>query len=79
MVVVSRMPRVVPFLVVAVLLVGGLALKGAAGALLLLLLAALLSFLLVLSWPALRPGPRLLRVLVLGLLVVRALTFLFPK
>ena len=75
LVVVSRLPRWVPFAVVAALLIGGLAVKGVLGAVLLLVLAALLSVLLLLSWPALRQGPRAVRVAVLAVLVIRAVTF----
>ena len=78
-VLVSRLPRVVPFLLVAVLLVAGLLLQGLLGAVLLLLLAALLSVLLALSWPALLPAARLLRLAVVALVVVRAVAFLTSK
>ena len=70
------MPRAVPFLVVAGLLVGGLLAQGVVGCVLLFLLAALLGSLLVLAWPALQPVPRLLRLAVLAVVVVRALSFL---
>ena len=73
---VGRLPKVVPFLVVAGLLVGGLLAKGAVGAVLLLVLAALLGTLLALAWPALHPGPRALRVAVVLVVVVRALSFI---
>jgi hypothetical protein len=72
----SGLPRAVPFLVVAVLLVGGLLAQGVVGGLLLLLLALLLGTLLALSWPALHPGPKALRVAVVALVAVRAVTFL---
>jgi hypothetical protein len=72
----ARLPRFVPFLVVVGLLLGGLLAQGALGAVLLLVLATLLGTLLYLSWPALQPSPRLLRSLVLALLLVRAATFL---
>lgn len=75
MVLLSRSPRFVPFLVVAALLVSGLVVKGAVGAVLLLVLAALLGSLLALSWPALQPGARLLRVAVVGLVAVRGVSF----
>lgn len=75
-VLVARLPKWVPFLVVGVLLVGGLLTQGVLGAVLLLVLAALLTALLVLSWPALQPAPRTLRTLVLALLLVRAVSFL---
>lgn len=71
-----RLPRVVPFLLVAALLLAGLGLKGVAGAVLLLVLAALLAALLVLSWPVLAPPARLLRVATLALLVGAALNYL---
>lgn len=75
MVLLNRLPRFVPFLVVAALLVSGLVVKGVLGAVLLLVLATLLGSLLALSWPALQPGPRLLRVAVVGLVAVRAVSF----
>jgi hypothetical protein len=74
--VVSRLPRAVPFLVVVALLLGGLAVQGVVGGLLLLVLAAALGSLLLLSWPVLEPGPRLLRLSVVALVAVRAGTFL---
>jgi hypothetical protein len=72
----SGLPRAVPFLVVATLLVGGLLAQGVVGGVLLLVLALLLGTLLALSWPALQPGPRVLRVAVVGVVAVRAVTFL---
>ena len=72
----GRMPRAIPFLVVAGLLVGGLLAQGVVGCVLLLLLGALLGSLLVLAWPALQPGPRLLRLAVVAVVVVRGLSFL---
>lgn len=75
-VLVHRLPRAVPFLVVAALLLGGLLLQGVAGAGLLLVLVALLSVLLFLSWPTLDPRSRALRLGVLALLAVRTLSFL---
>jgi hypothetical protein len=72
----GQLPRWVPFLVVAVLLVVGLLAQGVVGAVLLLLLAVLLGSLLVLSWPALQPPARLLRLAVVTLIAVRAVGFL---
>ena len=69
LVLLGRLPRAVPFLVVLALLVGGLALQGPAGALLLLLLAAFAGWVTYLAWPVLVPGARSVRVLVLVLLV----------
>lgn len=64
-VLVSRLPRFVPFLVVLGLLVGGLLLPGPAGAALLLVLAVLMGALLFLAWPALPQQGRVLRAAVL--------------
>lgn len=72
----GRMPRWVPFVVVAVLLVGALVAQGLLGGVLLLVLAALLAVLLTLSWPALQPAARLLRLAVVALVAVRAVVFL---
>ena len=75
-VLVSRLPKAVPFLLVAGLLVAGLLVQGVVGGLLLLVLGGLLGALLYLSWPALEQGPRLLRTAVVGIVVVRAVSFL---
>ena len=73
----ARLPRAVPFLLVLGLLVAGLLARGAAGGVLLLVLALLLGVLLLLSWPALDPRPRALRSTVVLLVVLRGLLFLF--
>jgi hypothetical protein len=72
----AGLPRVVPFLLVAGLLVGGLLAQGVLGGVLLLLLAAVLGTLLVLAWPALHPGPRAVRLVVVLAVAVRGLSFL---
>ena len=72
----ARLPRIVPFLVVLGLLLGGLLLQGVAGALLLLVLSALLGVLLSLAWPALPERARLIRLAVVVVLAVRAVLFL---
>ena len=72
----AQLPRWVPFLVVAVLLVGGLLVQGVAGAVMLLVLLVLLGGLLALSWPALQPPARMIRLAVLALIFVRAGSFL---
>lgn len=76
LVLLGRLPRFAPFLLVLVLLVTGLVVQGVVGGLLLLLLAALVAVLVFLSWPALLPQARAIRLVVLALVVVRALTFL---
>lgn len=72
----AGLPRAVPFLVVAALLVAGLLLQGVVGGVLLLVLAAFLGLLLALAWPVLQPRPRVLRLAVVAIVVVRALSFL---
>lgn len=72
----ARLPRVVPFLLVLALVIGGLLTQGVVGAVLLGVLALLLAVLLLLAWPRLDPAARLLRVAVIALLVVRAVSFL---
>jgi hypothetical protein len=73
---VGSLPRAVPFLVVVGLVVGGLLAGGLVGAVLLLVLAALLGALLYLAWPTLEPGPRTLRVAVVAVVAVRAVSLL---
>ena len=72
LVLIARLPRLVPFVAVLGLLVGGLLLTGPLGAALLAVLALLLGTLLYLTWPALPPQPRALRLGVLLLVVVAA-------
>jgi hypothetical protein len=72
----ARLPRIVPFLIVFGLLIGGLLLQGVAGALVLLALSALLAGLLFLAWPALPQQARVVRVVVLAIVVLRAVSFL---
>ncbi len=72
----GRLPKVVPFLVVLVLLVAGLLVKGPVGALLLGVLVLLLSLITFLAWPALQPQGRVIRVVVLALVIGQAVLFL---
>ena len=71
----GKLPRVVPFLLVFGLLIGGLVAEGVVGAALLTLLALLMGVLLYLAWPALTQQSRVLRSAVLVAVVVRAVTF----
>ena len=73
----ARLPKIVPFLVVMGLLVTGLLLEGLAGAVLLGVVGLLAAQLLLLSWPALEPPARVLRTAVVALVLVRAVTFAF--
>lgn len=76
LVLLARLPRVVPFLLVLGLLLSGLLLRGVAGGVLLLALTALLGLLVIVAWPALPPQGRVVRVAVTALVAVRALAFL---
>ena len=68
----AMLPKAVPFLMVVALIAGAVLLQGAAAAACLLVLAALAVWLLYLSWPALPPPSRLLRVAVVTVLVLAA-------
>ena len=56
-------------MVIAALFVGGLAVRGWGGAVMLLVVTAFLAWLAVLSWPALPPQTRLLRVVAIAALL----------
>jgi ABC-type multidrug transport system permease subunit len=66
----NSLPRSVPFVVMAGLLIAGLVTQGVAAFLLLLLVAVIIGWLSAVSWPLVSPGGRLIRVacalLVLG-------------
>jgi len=64
-----QLPRWVPPVVLAVLLVVGLAVKGPAGAAALCALAAALGWLAALSWPRLSAGGRVARLVTILVLV----------
>lgn len=70
----AKLPRVVPFLLVLGLMVAGLLIGGGTGAILLGLLALLLGLLVFLAWPALQPQARLIRLLVVAIVAIRAVT-----
>lgn len=72
----AKLPRFVPFLLVLALLVGGLFLQGLLGGVLLLVLAALLGVLLLFGWPALDPQSRTIRVVVVAVVAARGVSFL---
>ncbi|HVE64849.1 MAG TPA: DUF6703 family protein [Mycobacteriales bacterium] len=67
------LPRALPALLVLGVVAGGLALPGVAGAVCLVLAALVLVWLVYLSWPALSPAGRAIRVLVIAAVVVLAL------
>lgn len=68
-----RLPRWAPMLVMAVLLLVGLAVSGVVGAACIGAVAVFLGWLLYLSWPLLPARARALRLLAFGLLVGVAL------
>ncbi len=68
LVLLSRQPKLLIPIVSLVLLIGGLALGGPAGAVLLLLLLLLVGWLSYLSWPAVPPPARAVRLVTLGLI-----------
>ena len=74
----SRVPRWVPAIALAVVLVTGLATGGVLGAVCLGVLALMLLWLGYLSWPALTGPARLLRVATLAVLVYAAAASLWP-
>jgi len=76
LVLLARLPRIVPFLLVFALLVAGLLIRGAVGAAMVGGVALLLGLLLYLGWPALTAQARIIRALVLLLVIVRAVTLL---
>ena len=66
------LPRWLPPAVIAALFVGGLAVRGWGGAVMLLLVTVILAWLAVLSWPALQPPTRMLRVVAVAVLLALA-------
>ncbi len=73
----GRLPKVVPFLLVLLLLVIGLLVGGVAGAVMLGLVALMLGTLTFLAWPALQPQARGIRLLVVAVVIGRAVSLLF--
>lgn len=63
----NRVPRPLIVILMAAFLVGGLLLPPALGAVMLAVLGLFLLWLLILSWPAIAPSSRLLRVITVGL------------
>lgn len=74
----SRLPRVVPFLAVLALLVGGILIPGW-GWVLTALVALFLAWMLFLGWPRLTSVERLMRVAVILLAVAIAVTQAVPR
>jgi hypothetical protein len=68
-----HLPRWLPPVLVAAAFIGGLAVRGWAGAALLFVVAAFLAWLAALSWPALGAQGRAVRVLAVAVLIGLAL------
>ena len=75
----SRLPRLVPFLILIALLVSGMLIAGPAGFVLIALDAVFVAWVLYLSWPALSSSERIMRLAVLLIAVALAVVQLFPR
>jgi len=74
----SKLPKLVPFAVLLILLGAGLIIHGPAGFLLVSLAALFVAWVLYLSWPVLNGSERIMRLAVLLLAVALAIVQLFP-
>lgn len=68
-----RLPRALPGLIVIGLLAAGLLAPPLASGIVLLVVAALLAWLVFLSWPAIKPPAKLIRLLVIAMVIGYAL------
>ena len=75
----SRLPRLVPFIVLLTLLVAGALISGPARFALMGLAALFVAWVLYLSWPTLNGTERLMRLAVLLLAIAMAIVQLFPR
>ena len=75
----SRLPRLVPFVVLLTLLFAGVLVGGPLGFALMGLAALFVAWVLYLSWPTLNGTERLMRLAVLLLAIVMAIVQLFPR
>lgn len=75
----SRLPRLLPFLILMCLLVSGVFISGAVGFILMGLGAVCVAWVLYLSWPRLSGSERVMRFAVLLLAVAMAVVQLFPR
>lgn len=72
LVILGRAPKAVPFLLIAALLLAGLALRSTLGGILLLVLLAITSWVTYLAWPVLAAPARAIRVVVLVMIASSA-------
>jgi len=75
----SRLPRLVPFVLLLTLLVAGVVISGSTGFVLMAVAAAFVGWVLYLSWPRLTGSERIMRLAVLLLAVAMAVVQLFPR
>jgi hypothetical protein len=75
----SRLPRLLPSVILLVLLVVGVLISGLLGFLVMGLAALFVAWILYLSWPILSRSERIMRVAVLLLAAAMALVQLFPR
>ena len=75
----SKLPKLVPFAVLLILLGAGLIIHGPAGFVLVGLAALFVAWVLYLSWPVLKGSERIMRLAVLLLAVALAIVQLFPR
>jgi len=75
----SRLPRLVPFLILLALLVAGVLIGGQSGFVLMGVAAIFVAWVLYLSWPRLSGSERIMRLAVLLLAVAMAVVQLFPR
>ncbi len=75
----SRLPKLLPFAILLTLLVVGVLIQGPVGFLLMAVATIFIAWVLYLSWPVLGSSERIMRVAVLLLAVVMAISVLFPR
>jgi len=75
----SRLPRLVPFLILLALLIAGVLISGRIGFVLMGLAAIFVAWVLYLSWPRLSGAERIMRLAVLLLAVAMAVVKLSPR
>ena len=75
----SRLPRLVPFMILLALLVAGVLISGQVGFVIMSLAAIFVAWVLYLSWPRLSGSERIMRLAVLLLAVAMAVVQLFPR
>jgi uncharacterized protein DUF6703 len=75
----SRVPPIAVFVVVVAVFAAGVIVRGVPGAVLLGVLAAGVALMLAATWETLAPGQRFARTLILGLLIIIAVSLVLVK